>query len=507
MKTFLLACCTAATILSLPVARGQGTTFTYQGHLHALGGPADGWFDFQATVFDAETNGLQVGGIWHVDGVSVTRGLVTLTMDFGPDVFTGTNRWLEISVRTNGGASLEVLSPRQQVSATPYALTAGKLAGAMPASQLTGALVSEQLVGTYSQRVTLDNAGNAFAGDGSGLFGVTAAAVHGTLTNDTTGNAATATVAGTAASALSAGMATNATLADFAVAATLADSALVAQVAAGAVAALQLTNPVVTGVMSNILTVADPAPTGTNAVATIAHGSLWLASAHHSDVFDNYWSGGIVWSGEGWDGTPVPPDSDWTPDAKLQFFHTWGGPNTPGALLLTGPNLRFEQGGDGSGYGYVQLGNEDAVGNVDINFTTYRSGGATNVLSHPLSFTAMMTNEYYHPGIFARPAYPPVGDIQSYRAGELHFSANSPTYDYWTGYDGNNEDWTIMIMRTNAVEATVAVGIASNTPARWPSAPPTPGCAMFVNSNGVVFLLTSGTGMTWTATNQIAPPP
>jgi hypothetical protein len=328
------------------------------------------------------------------------------------------------------------------------------------------------LAGSYASRVAFDNPDNTFAGDGSGLVGVAAAAVRGTLTNDITGTAANATVAQWAN-----------------------------QVPRG----IHLTNPVISGVLSNILTVADPAPTGTNAVATLAHGSLWLASAHHSGVFDNYWSGAIAWSGEGWSGVPAEPDSSWTPDAKLQFFHTWGGPYTPGALLLTGPNLRMEEGGDGSNFGYVELGNEDAFGNVDVNHTPIREGGATNVLSHPLSFTVMMTNEFYHPGIFARPAYPPVGNIQTYRAGELHFSANSPTYNYYRGYDGNDEKWTVMIMRTNALEATIAVGIASNTPSRWPQAPPSPGCAMFVNSNGVVFLLTSGTGMTWTGTNRIAP--
>jgi hypothetical protein len=456
----------------------QGTAFTYQGRLTASGAPADGLFDLLFNVYDAPTGGTTVGQSRQLKAVTVSQGLFSVSVDFGPGVFTGGDRWLDVAVRPYGQAVFATLTPRQKLSAAPYALSAAQVTGPISASQLVGPVPSTQLQGTYSAGVDFENPANIFAGNGKRLTEVTAVAVEGTLTNDITGNAATA---------------------------TRANVACVATVANNVAPGVQLTNPVISGIVSNVLTVADPAPTGTNAIATLAHGSLWLASAHHSSEFDNYWSGAIVWTGEGWDGTPVEPDSGWTPEAKLQFFKTWGGPGTAPALLLTSSNLRFEQGGNGSGYGYVQLGNEDAVGNVDINYTKFRDGGVTNVLSHPLSFTVVLTNEYYHPGIFARPAWPPVGDIQSYRAGELHFTANSPCYTPQQTYDGNNDDWTVMITRTNAVEATIALNIASNTPARWPSAPATPGGASFVNSNGVIYLLTSGTGMTWTGTNRIAP--
>jgi hypothetical protein len=49
--------------------------------------------------------------------------------------------------------------------------------------------------------------------------------------------------------------------------------------------------------------------------------------------------------------------------------------------------------------------------------------------------------------------------------------------------------------------------ISSNAESAWPTAPVTEGAAAFVNSNGVVFVLTSGFGATWTGTNQIAPAP
>ncbi len=49
--------------------------------------------------------------------------------------------------------------------------------------------------------------------------------------------------------------------------------------------------------------------------------------------------------------------------------------------------------------------------------------------------------------------------------------------------------------------------LAPNGPATWPAAAPGPGYAMFANSNGAVYLLTSApTGTAWTKTNLIASP-
>ena len=47
--------------------------------------------------------------------------------------------------------------------------------------------------------------------------------------------------------------------------------------------------------------------------------------------------------------------------------------------------------------------------------------------------------------------------------------------------------------------------IKSNAVSTWPTAPRTRGDSYVGNSNGVVFMLTSGLGITWTATNKIAP--
>ena len=45
-----------------------------------------------------------------------------MALDFGSQ-FPGANRWLEIGVRTNGGGAFGLLTPRQPVTPTPYAIT------------------------------------------------------------------------------------------------------------------------------------------------------------------------------------------------------------------------------------------------------------------------------------------------------------------------------------------------------------------------------------------------
>src|SRR5258706_9650355 len=111
---------------------GQGTAFTYQGRLNEITGPANGIYDFTFQIFDLATGGSQ-GGTVTTNGASLTDGLFTVTLDFGVSPFTaGVPRWLEITVRTNGASSFGTLTPRQALTATPYAITAGNLTGTLP---------------------------------------------------------------------------------------------------------------------------------------------------------------------------------------------------------------------------------------------------------------------------------------------------------------------------------------------------------------------------------------
>jgi hypothetical protein len=102
----------------------------------------------------------------------VTNGLFVLPLDFGPN-FPGTDRWIQLEVRTTIGA-FTMLSPRQQLTPAPYAITSGNLTGTLPAAQLSGTLPSALLSGTYSGAVTLNNPANSFNGSGAGLIGLNA---------------------------------------------------------------------------------------------------------------------------------------------------------------------------------------------------------------------------------------------------------------------------------------------------------------------------------------------
>src|SRR5262245_34924480 len=90
-----------------------GTAFTYQGRLDVDGGPANGYYDFTFTLYDALTGGSTVGSALTQTAVVVNNGLFTTTLDFGNSIFTGDARWLEINVRTNNVGSYTTLTPRQ----------------------------------------------------------------------------------------------------------------------------------------------------------------------------------------------------------------------------------------------------------------------------------------------------------------------------------------------------------------------------------------------------------
>jgi hypothetical protein len=107
-----------------PAAAAIGTAFTYQGQLKDAGGsPVTNTCDFQFRLYDDETDGSQVGSTLTETAVPVSAGLFTVQLDFGASAFTGSARWLKISVRCPaGGGSYEALSPRQPLTPAPFSL-------------------------------------------------------------------------------------------------------------------------------------------------------------------------------------------------------------------------------------------------------------------------------------------------------------------------------------------------------------------------------------------------
>jgi hypothetical protein len=135
-KGLLLLALTASLQIS---ALAQGTVFTYQGALNDNGSRANGTYDLIFTVYDSTNQpGVVVGGPITNSAVVVSNGLFTVALDFG-NVFDGNARWLEIGVRTNGGASFSPLNPRQPLTPVPYAMlssSATNLVGPLSAANL-----------------------------------------------------------------------------------------------------------------------------------------------------------------------------------------------------------------------------------------------------------------------------------------------------------------------------------------------------------------------------------
>lgn len=118
---------------SFEAASALGSGFTYQGRLLDGASPANGVFDFQFVLYDEGTGGAQVGPIVNRFGVAVVGGFFTVQLDFGGEAFTGQARWLDVGVREAGSASFfSTLSPRQPLTAVPYALYARAAALALP---------------------------------------------------------------------------------------------------------------------------------------------------------------------------------------------------------------------------------------------------------------------------------------------------------------------------------------------------------------------------------------
>ena len=106
---------------ALQAGTPTATQFTYQGFLENGGNPANGLFDFEFTLWNAEVSGSQVGSAVFLQDVPVEDGVFQVELDFGAAAFDGSLRWLRIRVAlANGG--LTTLNPRQRVTAAPMAL-------------------------------------------------------------------------------------------------------------------------------------------------------------------------------------------------------------------------------------------------------------------------------------------------------------------------------------------------------------------------------------------------
>lgn len=189
---------------SVAFAQPVTTAFTYQGELSQSGGPAEGVYDLRFRLFTAASGGSVVGSVLCSDNVAVSGGRFTVVLDFGAQ-YAGQQRFLEIEVRPDTGAACgagggyTLLSPRQELTITPYAayaLASGNAAllngqgpsyygnagnpssGTLPAARLgptvfqTGTNNTVTGTNTFTGPTTFSNPSNVFFGDGSNLSGV-----------------------------------------------------------------------------------------------------------------------------------------------------------------------------------------------------------------------------------------------------------------------------------------------------------------------------------------------
>ncbi len=102
-----------------PAIAQSASTFTYQGRLSDNGSPADGMYEFQVRLLDG--SGTQVG-LRQLMMADVVEGGFMLNLDYGPSVFDGSPRFLEIGVRSiMDGGTFTILTPNTLVTSTPVA--------------------------------------------------------------------------------------------------------------------------------------------------------------------------------------------------------------------------------------------------------------------------------------------------------------------------------------------------------------------------------------------------
>lgn len=135
----------------------MSTSFTYQGVLRKDGVPLEGTCDLQFSLWDAAAGGAQIGAPLTLSDETIVAGLFTVQLDFGGTAFSGEARWLAIAVRCPAGTGgYTPLSPRQALTATPYALHSNSA----PWTGLSGVPTG------FADGVDADTLGGLSCGDG-----------------------------------------------------------------------------------------------------------------------------------------------------------------------------------------------------------------------------------------------------------------------------------------------------------------------------------------------------
>ncbi len=137
-----------------------GNGFTYQGQLKQNGALTNNTCDFRFSLWTASSEGSQVGAAQLTTGVEVSDGYFSIpNLDFGDGAFNSEARWLEIEVMCVGEAAFTMLSPRQPITPTPYAL-------ALPGLYTRQDETSPNLIGGYHGNQVAEKVYGATIGGG-----------------------------------------------------------------------------------------------------------------------------------------------------------------------------------------------------------------------------------------------------------------------------------------------------------------------------------------------------
>ncbi|MCX6878927.1 MAG: hypothetical protein NTW21_34725 [Verrucomicrobia bacterium] len=165
------ACLSLALLAFAPALTAQSDRITYQGRLERDGVVMNGSVNLRLSIKDAATVGNE---LYFTAGLqTVNNGQFTAQLGpFAAGVFNGDNRWIEIAVDDPATPALDyiTLSPRQPISAAPYAMrattatTAGTITGTIAGTQITGTLSPSVLAsGNVASTLTFSAAGVPFA--------------------------------------------------------------------------------------------------------------------------------------------------------------------------------------------------------------------------------------------------------------------------------------------------------------------------------------------------------